>query len=146
MIQCFLIEPVFGDKLKEHGITRARDIWEDREIVSWVRPGTDEQQEFAHQFGPGALYYAVWLPRNITWGNEEGPHLYVQTPGGDWDIDSRCSNCTLPEDRVHRCWVRHGMPPQITVDKSGLTCGAGAGSIQQRTWHGHLHNGLLVQV
>lgn len=52
----------------------------------------------------------------------------------------------------HKCWVRHGTPPQevVHVDKNGVTCGAGAGSIaiqpsgQNPGWHGFLHNGELV--
>ena len=64
--------------------------------------------------------------------------------GREWDIDSRCSNCTLPDDRIHRCWVRHGEPPNIHVDKNGHTCSAGAGSILAGDYHGFLHNGELT--
>jgi hypothetical protein len=56
----------------------------------------------------------------------------------------RASNCTMPNDMLHRCWVRHGNPPMITVDKNGPTCGAGAGSILSGNWHGFLRNGELV--
>jgi hypothetical protein len=47
----------------------------------------------------------------------------------------------------HRCWVRHGDPRtgKITVDKSGNTCGAGAGSIMIGGWHGHLVHGQLIE-
>jgi hypothetical protein len=67
---------------------------------------------------------------------------------GSWYVDSRASNCTKPEDKVHHCWVRHGCPKdcKITVDKNGNTCGAGAGSIIIGGWHGFLRNGLLVVV
>lgn len=86
----------------------------------------DERQRGAHQFA-------------------SGPQLTVILPGGHpWNIDGRASNCTLPEDFEHRCWVRHGEPPAITVDKDGLTCAAGAGSIQVDGWHGFLRNGELV--
>lgn len=72
-------------------------------------------------------------------------HLHCVTPDKHWwDIDSRANNCTMPTDKKHRCWVRHGEPPQITVDKNGLTCAAGAGSIQTGSWHGFLRNGQLV--
>jgi hypothetical protein len=74
---------------------------------------------------------------------DDGPHLIVMTPGGQWNIDSRASNCTLPYDYEHRCWVRHGEPPNITVDKQGLTCTAGAGSIQCGDYHGFLVAGAL---
>lgn len=46
--------------------------------------------------------------------------------------------------RPHKCWVRHGTPPRVTVDKDGLTCGAGAGSIAVPGYHGHLQNGYLT--
>lgn len=72
-------------------------------------------------------------------------HLMVVCPDGHWwDIDSRANNCTLPKDMVHHCWIRHGEPPQITVDKNGVTCSAGAGSIQTPKWHGYLREGMLT--
>lgn len=81
-------------------------------------------------------------------------------------IDAEASNCTRPQretrsdgrtyrtERTHYCWVRHGDPRDplgvktgqpLHVDKNGNTCAAGAGSILQKTWHGFLHNGYLVQ-
>lgn len=74
----------------------------------------------------------------------EGPQLTVMTPGGRWVIDSRASNCGSPYDYNHRCWIRHGEPPNITVDKNGATCSAGAGSIQCGSYHGFLQNGELT--
>lgn len=53
-------------------------------------------------------------------------------------------NCTMPYDYEHRCWVRHGEPPAITVDKQGHTCAAGAGSIQCGSYHGFLEDGALT--
>lgn len=75
---------------------------------------------------------------------EDGDALWVQTPGGSWCIDSRASNCTMPYDYDHRCWIRHGEPPNVTVDKNGKTCAAGAGSIQCGNYHGFLQNGALT--
>lgn len=46
--------------------------------------------------------------------------------------------------RPHRCWVRHGVPPDIHVDKNGVTCGAGGGSIAYPGFHGFLHNGYIT--
>jgi len=62
-------------------------------------------------------------------------------------IDSRASNCTMPDDNAHRCWVRHGRPEDGTlhVDKNGLTCAAGGGSILAGNYHGFLHHGHLVE-
>lgn len=74
----------------------------------------------------------------------DGKSLVVVTPGGWWYIDSQASNCTKPDDKEHRCWVRHGEPPNVTVDKSGNTCAAGAGSIMIGSYHGFLRNGLLT--
>jgi len=74
----------------------------------------------------------------------DGWHLIVITPGGQWNIDSRASNCGSPYDYKHRCWVRHGQPPNITVDKDGVTCVAGGGSIQCGSYHGFLRNGELT--
>jgi hypothetical protein len=89
---------------------------------------------------PGAMWDATWWPRK----GADGRSLVVRLPNGrDWHIDERASNCTLPKDDVHRCWPRHGEPPEIHVDKNGHTCAAGAGSIQAGDYHGFLHHGVL---
>lgn len=92
----------------------------------------------------GAMWYAPWMDDVYT---PQGEHnLMVKTPGGDWHIDGQANNCTIPEDgqqHHHHCWIRHGDPPDITVDKNGITCGAGAGSIQAGNYHGFLRNGYL---
>lgn len=46
--------------------------------------------------------------------------------------------------RPHKCWIRHGEPPDVNVDKAGVTCGAGAGSIMVPGYHGFLRNGYLT--
>lgn len=92
---------------------------------------------------PGAMYYAWWL--NDTFPGPDGQCLAVILPNKrEWLIDSVASNCTMPEDKVHRCWVREGTPPKVTVSKNGLTCGAGAGSILAGDYHGFLQNGFLT--
>ncbi len=90
----------------------------------------------------GAMWYSDWyLPSYM---GPDGHSLTVRTPGGDWSIDSRASNCTLPNDDVHKCWVRTGEPPNITVGKGGFTCAAGAGSIlMSNRYHAFLQNGEL---
>lgn len=90
----------------------------------------------------GAMYYADWLSENRR--GPDGHRLMVRTPGGWWDVDSRASNCTKPHDHEHRCWVRHGIPPKVTVDKNGNTCAAGAGSILVGKYHGFLRDGYLT--
>lgn len=92
------------------------------------------------------------------WNNDDGYHLFVIVPtryklkdgtvkegSRKWDVDHRASNCTMRDDRIHRCWVKHGELPNITVDKVGFTCTAGAGSIQANGWHGFLQNGILKE-
>lgn len=95
---------------------------------------------------PGSMFYITFYSGHCS--NHEPPcdrHLAVVTPDGHWwDVDSRAKNCTLPNDKTHRCWVRHGEPPNVTVDKAGATCSAGAGSIQTPDWHGFLRDGQLV--
>ena len=59
----------------------------------------------------------------LFWDNCDGKHLIVMLPNGRiQDCDSRASNCTKKNDKTHRCWVRHGTPPDITIDKDGETC------------------------
>lgn len=80
------------------------------------------------------------------WSNCDGNHLHCVLPEGThWDIDSRANNCTMPDDSLHRCWIRHGDPETglVHVDKQGHTCAAGAGSIAVPGYHGFLHNGVL---
>lgn len=101
----------------------------------------------------GDLYWTTWMHtfgddsnRCIYWDNCTGPHLTAVLPTGHhWDIDSRAKNCTLPLDRLHRCWVRVGGPPAVDVSKTGVTCGAGAGSISAAGWHGFLRHGAFVE-
>lgn len=147
-----MVEPVYSGELGHNDNPKASH---------WVRPDTGEVQPSPYTFGAGAMWYAPWLeetakckftnfdgsqPRPKPYGlGPDGRILVVMTPGGSWIIDSRCRNCGRPNDDVHRCWIRHGTPPEITVDKNGDTCQAGAGSIQCGTYHGFLRGGYLVQ-
>lgn len=87
------------------------------------------------------------------WKGADGRSMVVIIPGNhDWSIDAIAKNCDKRDDREHRCWIRHGEPPNLTVDKlagtpdasAKTTCGAGAGSIQTDHWHGYLKGGELV--
>lgn len=116
----------------------------------WRRPGTEELKPMK-EFGPGAMFDADWMRHadrpqgDNRYVGPDGLSLAVICPDGAiWQIDSQASNCTKKTDHVHKCWVRHGVPPLITVDKNGVTCEAGAGSIQTRNWHGFLRNGEFV--
>lgn len=118
----------------------------------------------------GAMWNADWYEGQTEWTGPDGRAIVVKCPNGrSWNIDSRASNCDSPcaschvaynnhrntgaksptgqscehykESRPHKCWIRHGEPPNLTVDKQGVTCGAGAGSIQAGDYHGFLRNG-----
>lgn len=99
---------------------------------------------------PFDCYYGEWykcVERGhciYGWTNCDGRHLFVVLPEGThWDVDSRATNCTMPNDNTHRCWVLHGEAPNVHVDKNGPTCGAGGGSIMVPGFHGFLHHGDL---
>jgi hypothetical protein len=102
---------------------------------------------------PGDLFWTDWYQCSqganncpYGWANCDGRHLMAILPNGwDWDIMSRASNCDMKNDATHRCWVLHGEPPMVHVDKVGHTCRAGAGSIVAPGWHGFLHQGVFTQ-
>jgi hypothetical protein len=100
-------------------------------------------EEIRQPLPPGALYVdEAWA--NGPYKGADGLSVVCVTPAGHWHIDFRATNCTLPEDKVHRCWVRHGTRGgEIHVDKNGNTCAAGAGSIAMTGFHGFLHHGEL---
>lgn len=98
------------------------------------------------EFGPGAMWNQEWLNENSHMRGDDGLSISVICPNGrEWFIDGGCSNCTKPEDTIHRCWCRHGIPPILTIDKNCNSCDAGAGSIQAGDWHGFLRDGFLVE-
>lgn len=94
---------------------------------------------------PGAMWFVHWYEQFPEWCGPDGKALLVKLPdGAEWHVDGRANNCTMPDDKVHKCWVRQGTPPLVTVGKDGVTCKAGAGSIKTSRWHGFLRNGVLV--
>jgi hypothetical protein len=118
---------------------------------------------FLYDAPVGAMWDAHWMAHGDVRTGPDGITLVVKTPGGDWLVDSECSNCTRTQwgpkeidgvmrervwlGRTHYCWVRHGdprKPETLHVDKNGDTCSAGAGSIQSGDYHGFLHNGELT--
>lgn len=77
------------------------------------------------------------------------------TPRDDprWPTNCSCGYEFTDEDHWqgewndgHKCWVRHGDPraSNVTVDKNGDTCSAGAGSILAGDYHGFLQAGVLT--
>lgn len=92
----------------------------------------------------GAMWDAWWLHDWAEMCGPDGRSIICKVPvNHEWQIDGPCSNCTR-KNEPHKCWVRHGDPPNLTVDKNGDTCSAGAGSILTPQWHGFLRNGELV--
>lgn len=94
---------------------------------------------------PGAVYDAHWYPESY---KVNGQYLVVVCPDGwKWEVDSMASNCDKRDDKIHKCWVRHGRAEDGTlhVDKNGITCNAGAGSILTPNYHGFLRHGILTE-
>lgn len=150
-VKCFWVEPVV-----EAGQSR-----------KWKRADTGEIiDENHHRLPVGAMWNATWLADHEDYRGPDGKSICVITPGGEWMIDGRASNCNSPckncgvaykdhldndlaghyyeDSRPHKCWIRHGIPPNLTVNKVGITCGAGAGSIIRGDYHGYLINGSLT--
>lgn len=122
------------------------DSYNFRVSYAWARADNGQfVTDNVHLAPPGAMWYADYMEDIPEYCGQDGKRLCVMTPGGIWMIDSKASNCTMPDDNVHKCWVRHGIPPDVTVDKNGLSCQAGAGSIAIGNYHGFLRNGILVQ-
>lgn len=121
----------------------------------------------------GAIWRSTWYEENYPeYRGPDGRTYIAKCPGGSqWVIDSRANNCTSPckhcgqpyfahhrrkehpkacekyEDaRPHKCWVRAGVAPLLSVTKGkpGESCKAGAGSILTSNYHGHLRNGEFV--
>lgn len=150
-----------GDPLlvPQHGITREDPRWPVACVCGYAFHPVDEWQVSHHSLyrrvdtgeemtlreaPPGAMWYAPWMGE--LWRGLDGRTVLVRLPNGhDWCIDGIASNCDKQHDRAHKCWVRHGEAPVLTVDKNGPTCGAGAGSIQAGDYHGFLRDGYLEE-
>lgn len=154
-IKCFVVEEV---------PTEAADT--PNYMKKYRRPDTGEVFETRYDLPVGALF------RDPNWenGSMVGPDAqswFCMTPGGEWWIDGRASNCTSPckncgkpyvnhvkegvpecteyiDAKPHKCWVRKGTAPNFTVGKDGPTCEAGAGSIAIGNYHGFLQKGHLT--
>lgn len=140
-------------------VFKPQDEWQLFTQSLWKRADTGEILTL-RDAPVGGIYDAYWWPDKT-----DGQHLICIVPEHhEWVIDSRANNCDSPckhcntpykdhkdkdhnyEDArpEHRCWVRHGVAPNLDVDKAGVTCNAGAGSIQTSSWHGFLRQGFLV--
>lgn len=118
------------------------DEWQMFQERIYVDPSTNIEYSLRDGI-PGMMWDAEYLHKYPDYCGPDGKSLHVFCPDkGQWFIDGRASNCTMKDDKVHKCWVRHGNPPNITVDKNGVTCAAGAGSIMSSNgYHGFLQNG-----
>jgi len=119
------------------------DPWQVFHEIIYVDAGGNE---YTTRHAPVGMMWNAYWRRSIHASTDDGLIVTIQTPGGEWCIDSVANNCTRPDDRIHHCWVRHGDPRtgNIHVDKTGNTCSAGAGSILCNSYHGFLHNGSLT--
>lgn len=113
----------------------------------WYRNVETGEEVTGRELPVGAIWDQAKLsPAYAARAGADGRYLVCKLPGGHhWSIDGRANNCGRPDDDVHRCWVRHGEAPALTVNKEGDTCVAGAGSIQVPDWHGFLRNGVLEE-
>lgn len=119
------------------------DVWQD--FTDRIYVAADGREFTLRDAPPGAMYFAEWYDTIATPQLEHA--LVVITPGGPWVVDSQASNCTMKDDfqqQRHHCWIIEGSLPNITVSKNGVTCAAGAGSIQAGKFHGFLRNGVLL--
>lgn len=137
-IRCFLLEPT--DQWQDWTSLDGRTSGSNR---LYRRSDTGELTTIPDA-PVGAIWDATWYHEYPQLCGPDGRAYICRTPGGEWHIDSRASNCTMTDDDVHRCWVRHGEAPNLTVDKNGVTCSAGAGSIQCGAYHGFLRDGYLT--
>jgi hypothetical protein len=127
---------------------KENDQWQIFNASVYIRKDTGERYDNKENFPVGAIWRMPWYEDTQNLRGIDGQSWACQTPGGTWVIDQRASNCTLPNDSVHKCWCRHGEAPNFTVNKIGNTCAAGGGSILMtrgnKTYHGFLTNGELT--
>lgn len=132
-------------------VFREEDEWQVNYTNVYV--AADGREMTLHDAPPGACWDAWWMyddhhnAKDRDWcTGPDGRCLVVVLPNGNqWMLDYGASNCTRPDDRVHKCWIRHGRPEDGTlhVDKNGNTCGAGDGSIISGDYLGYLRNGCF---
>ena len=138
-----------GEKMpKEMNCSRCGQKYNGEELNYHMRGETKWNTPNEKDDKPGYMFESEWIHNNgkcMYWDNCESPHLQIVLPnGGIWDSDSRASNCTKKEDKIHRCWIKHGDITNLTIDKNGNTCAAGAGSIMSGKFHGFIRNGRIV--
>lgn len=130
---------------------RAEDEWQAGHRDLYVRIDGQPGVYTLRDQVPGMMWDAPWMGEYAR--GVDGRCLVVVLPNGhEWMIDGPASNCTMKGEKTHRCWIRHGTPPKLTVDKNAgtsdasapTTCAAGAGSIQGGDYHGFLQGGVFT--
>ncbi len=100
---------------------------------------------------PGAMFLQPVGPGGLACYHQPkcDAHLVVMCPSDPvymWHVDGP-SECAWRGNLSHRCWIRYGSPPDVTVTKG--SCPGGAGSISTRPrgqpgrYHGFLYRGVL---
>jgi hypothetical protein len=106
-----------------------------------------------HLLPAGSLYFDKPHGDRCWWWDNCYGHLTLVLPNKHhWDIDSRARNCGR-DDRLHRCWVRVGVPAlqdyyPVSVSNGNDPCSTqGAGSIFciADGWHGFLRDGWIIE-
>lgn len=118
-------------------VFRDENQWQVFSETIYIR-GDTEAEILRSENVPGMMWDAPWMGRK---GSDDRSLFVILPNRKEWGIDQRATNCALPKDNNHRCWIRTGEPPVITVGKKGPTCAAGAGSIGSGDYHGFLENG-----
>jgi hypothetical protein len=124
--------------------------------LAWSTPKYGWRFEAGQVFWSTLSHYDDGKVCSAGWTNCDNRHLWVVTPGlHPFDLMGRAGNCGSPDDTEHRCWIVHITGDDLTtltVDKAGLTCSAGAGSLLVHPapdgsggWHGFVRGGQLVE-
>lgn len=157
MIDCFMVEyakgglcfyKLEGDEEYRGPIPRD-EVPEEWSVLSPAMVLPDGTMTQSHGLPPGAIFDLMQSPVESVpdfYADRavDGQYLVCVLPDGHhWQIDAYANNCNRGRDG-HHCWVRHGEPPNLTIDTDGDTCSAGAGSILTPNWHGFLRDGKLV--
>lgn len=109
--------------------------YEDEQGNIWTtRVSTDTTFLLGKDAAPvGAMWSASWLEDMPQYTGPDGLSLHLRTPYGDWLIDRRSESCTRKEKKgdIHKCWIRHGTPPNITITRND--CNPGENSVMFRS-------------
>lgn len=153
--QTFVMRPPFGEQAPLGAMWDAN--WDNEDPSLDRRIGADRialqvMIPYGHVWTPDARASNCTSPCKhcgVEYQFHKTPNCSNPGDGREWTRGQYQDS--VPE---HRCWVRHGDPRTgvVHVDKNGLTCRAGAGSILFKgnpargvpDYHGFLHHGKLT--